>query len=945
MDARLRSIVRHPLLLAGAALLVLAPGSALAKRSPDQALRALEMGERAVEPTVRQADRRVEVESGMPRALYRQNHPVEAASPEAMAREYLRDVSKDLRLGEAAGEDLEVSFVRQARAGTTVRFRQTIDGIPVHGAEIAVSIDPQNRVQFVMNDYVAGASLATRTPSVSADAARSAALAHLGVVGALGLDRTELVALPTKEGVRLAWKVNLVPSETPTGDWEVLADAATGELLRVTDNACYVDGDGDVFDPDPLSSAGATYNDPGYTDGADANTAQLLAEIFNRTLPDITFDGANYQLTGPYARIMEFESPNYGSFGQATSSFVFTRFDNPFEAANVYYHVDRYMRYINETLGLSVMPFQYAGGVQCDPHGLSGADNSHYIPSTGRLAWGEGGVDDSEDADVIIHELGHGLHDWVTGGSLSQVNGLSEGTGDYFAQSYSRAYGQWTPADPAYHWTFSWDGHNTFWGGRITNYGATYPGGLTGSIHTDGQIWATSLMHVWDDIGQGATDAAVLEGLAMTNSSSSQDDAAQAVLQAAINLGYDSTQLSSFVTRFQNTGYSISLGLDYAEHLGDDGCVIVIVPGARDGGDGIWEPGELIQLEVSVTSSGIPHASVSGVLSTSTPGVTIVTDSANWPNIGAGGSAVNSTPFEVLIDDTFPCFDSIDFDLVVTSDQGPFPMSFSQPVGSTSTPPGLPIAIPDGNATGVQSVLNIGEDVSITDLNIRVQITHTYVGDLFIKLRSPLGTEVTLLDRPGVPASTFGCSNDNMNVTFDDASAVNLESYCAGANPWYDGVAAPVGSLAAFNGQSTQGNWILTVSDNAGADTGSIVDWELLSTPAVGGTCVVCEATATGSPVVSAGTRFSLSPARPNPSRGGTEIAFSLARSSATQLSVFDVSGRRVATLISRDLAAGPHRVTWDSRDEAGNAVAAGVYFYRLTSGTDTAMERMTVLR
>ena len=44
---------------------------------------------------------------------------------------------------------------------------------------------------------------------------------------------------------------------------------------------------------------------------------------------------------------------------------------------------------------------------------------------------------------VIIHELGHAIHDWVTGENLSQVNGLSEGTGDYFAQSYSRAYGLW----------------------------------------------------------------------------------------------------------------------------------------------------------------------------------------------------------------------------------------------------------------------------------------------------------------------------------------------------------------------------------------------------------------------------------------------------------------------------------------------------------------------
>ena len=92
---------------------------------------------------------------------------------------------------------------------------------------------------------------------------------------------------------------------------------------------------------------------------------------------------------------------------QPSSTWDFTRFADAFEAVNGYYHIDTFMRYINETLGVSVMPYQYTTGVQFDPHGLNGADNSHYISSTGRIAWGEGGVDDSEDPDVILHELVH----------------------------------------------------------------------------------------------------------------------------------------------------------------------------------------------------------------------------------------------------------------------------------------------------------------------------------------------------------------------------------------------------------------------------------------------------------------------------------------------------------------------------------------------------------
>ncbi len=119
------------------------------------------------------------------------------------------------------------------------------------------------------------------------------------------------------------------------------------------------------------------------------------------------------------------------------------------------------MRYLNDTLGVAADPYQYAGGVQFDPRGQTAKTTPPTFRRQGRLHFGEGGVDDAEDADVVIHELGHGIHDWVTGGGLSQKQGLSEGVGDYYAVSYSRAYaGQWEPSDPQYHWVFSWDGHN-----------------------------------------------------------------------------------------------------------------------------------------------------------------------------------------------------------------------------------------------------------------------------------------------------------------------------------------------------------------------------------------------------------------------------------------------------------------------------------------------------
>jgi zinc metalloprotease ZmpB len=262
---------------------------------------------------------------------------------------------------------------------------------------------------------------------------------------------------------------------------------------------------------------------------------------------------------------VDWASPFKGCFDQMSGDFSSTREPDVFEAANAYYHIDTYMRYINDTLGVPVHPFQYAGGVQYDPAGFSGADNSSYSPGTGRLQYGEGGVDDAEDADVIIHELGHGIHDWLTAGGGSQVQGLSEGLGDYFAASYSRSFpGQWGPADPQYNWVFSWDGHNEWWSGRVTNWNDThhYPENLVGEVHTEEQFWSSCNIDITEQIGVEETDRAVLGGIGMTNGSTNQEDAAQAVLQAASDIGYSSGDVSTMASIYSACGYTVSAPLD-----------------------------------------------------------------------------------------------------------------------------------------------------------------------------------------------------------------------------------------------------------------------------------------------------------------------------------------------------------------------------------------------
>ena len=94
----------------------------------------------------------------------------------------------------------------------------------------------------------------------------------------------------TRRLLPLAYRV-VIPAANPIGDWEVMVNATTGEILRIRDQALTVDGTGKAFDPDPLTTAGVAYGTAGYVDGADANTPELAAQTFQRPLRDLTFLG------------------------------------------------------------------------------------------------------------------------------------------------------------------------------------------------------------------------------------------------------------------------------------------------------------------------------------------------------------------------------------------------------------------------------------------------------------------------------------------------------------------------------------------------------------------------------------------------------------------------------------------------------------------------------
>jgi len=87
-------------------------------------------------------------------------------------------------------------------------------------------------------------------------------------------------------------------------------------------------------------------------------------------------------------------------------------------------------------------------------------------------------------------------------------------------------------------------------------------------------------------------------------------------------------------------------------------------------------------------------------------------------------------------------------------------------------------------------------------------------------------------------------------------------------------------------------------------------------------------------------------PAYPNPFNPSTKIAYVLPRAARVTVDVFDVSGRRIGVLKSRELeVAGRHEVVWDGHDDAGHAAASGVYFYRVRAGDVTQTGKMVLVK
>jgi subtilisin-like proprotein convertase family protein len=268
-------------------------------------------------------------------------------------------------------------------------------------------------------------------------------------------------------------------------------------------------------------------------------------------------------------------------------------------------------------------------------------------------------------------------------------------------------------------------------------------------------------------------------------------------------------------------------------------------------GDAFLDPGEGGKLSFQLINNGPNTASsiVAGLRS-STPGVVISQGSSEYANLAPSASGTNISPFVFYIPPGTSCGSTINFSLLVSSEgnesrsEGQYHISVQvgKPLANTTLTAsytGPAVSIPDANPAGVNVPITVsGATGTIDDLNFRIDgtscttaigattvgIDHTWVSDLVVKLRSPAGTEVTLIN------NVDGDANNFCNTLLDDQSAGASIQSVTSANAPFSGSFKPNELLSRFKGESANGVWTLNVSDRAGSDTGSVRAFSLLFT-------------------------------------------------------------------------------------------------------------------
>jgi len=230
-----------------------------------------------------------------------------------------------------------------------------------------------------------------------------------------------------------------------------------------------------------------------------------------------------------------------------------------------------------------------------------------------------------------------------------------------------------------------------------------------------------------------------------------------------------------------------------------------------------------------------------------------------------------------------------------------------------------PVPINDGDTSRME--ITVDPDQLILDMDVLVNITHTWDGDLDIWLEGPGGNRVQLV------LNDIAVSGDNfINTIFDDEATTPFTD----GTPPFTGSFIPLEPLNMFDGSSCMGTWALVVYDNNSGDVGSIDNFTLVAT---------LEGTAAHDPAT-VPSSFSFAGNYPNPFNATTQFSFVMAHAGHASLVLYNLAGQEVARIVDGDLSAGDHVIPYTA-----SALPTGMYFARFNAPNFSATQKMVLLK
>ncbi|MGH2965499.1 MAG: hypothetical protein ACRDMH_08970 [Solirubrobacterales bacterium] len=448
--------------------------------------------------------------------------------------------------------------------GTLYRFRQQVSGVPVLNGEAVVS-DPAGAPPGLIVD--ATKAKVHRPPSARIAQRRAIATASraVGVTRARGSTSARLAIDPGSDGA-LVWRVE-IPSAKPLGDFQVLVDAVSGNVLATANLLHdFRTGKAKLFNPNPVVENGGFAGLR--SDHNDQDFHLLTALRRSVSLPKI--EGGQNCLRGEWANA-KLGHDAHSVCRRSLRWKGVTRSSDTFEALMTYYEITRAQQYIQD------LGFSRGNHNPIDDRSQEAvadafrADNSFYSPFTRRIKYGSGGVDDAEDADVIWHEYGHAMQDSESHSFATSQNpatgALAEGSSDYWAAAMSsRSPGTANEDDVC---IFDWDATTygqkfsavaPFSTGRFCGRRADVPWTLAKAqdpqkscrfdIHCVGQVWSSALWDLRTAIGGRKMDTIYLTAQFMFHANEDFDQAATAVVAADATL-YGGTHKATICPEMQ----------------------------------------------------------------------------------------------------------------------------------------------------------------------------------------------------------------------------------------------------------------------------------------------------------------------------------------------------------------------------------------------------------